>query len=210
MSIRKDFKYYIIKHVVTFPAYYLLNLYAKTIKLSLENKDEIRNNVENSGQVILASWHQRFFGGFYLSRIFNRPISIMISASKDGDFIADVVQQVGWVPRRGSGLRGGKQALRLLVKEIKNRFLCGHIADGPTGPAQFIKRGSSLLRHTQGLRSVLRMYSMNGRGFLTTGIDLWFPNRSVGSKFVLIPSYLCLKALIPNCLMNYAPVSNVK
>ena len=73
----------------------------------------------------------------------------MISRSKDGDFITDVVQRIGWVPMRGSGSRGGKQALRLLVKEIKNRFLCGHIVDGPTGPAHGIKPGLiSLVVHS--------------------------------------------------------------
>jgi lysophospholipid acyltransferase (LPLAT)-like uncharacterized protein len=141
MSIRKELKYHIIKHIVTFPAYYLLNVYAKTIRLTLENEDEIRNHVENNGRVILASWHQRFFGGFYLPRIFNRPISIMISKSKDGNFIADVVQRIGWAPVRGSGSRGGKKALRVLVEEIKNSLLCGHIVDGPTGPARVIKPG---------------------------------------------------------------------
>lgn len=149
MSIRKELKYAIIKHIVTFPAYYLLNLYAKTIRLTLENEDVIRNHIERNGRVILASWHQRFFGGFYLPKIFNRPISIMISQSKDGDFIADVVQRIGWAPVRGSSSRGGKKALRVLVEEIRNRLLCGHIVDGPTGPARVIKPGLiSLASHS--------------------------------------------------------------
>jgi lysophospholipid acyltransferase (LPLAT)-like uncharacterized protein len=149
MSIRKELKYAIIRHIVTFPAYYLLNVYAKTISLTLENDNEVRNHVTNNGRVILASWHQRFFGGFYLPKIFDRPISIMISQSRDGDFIADVVRRIGWAPVRGSGSRGGKQALRTLVEEIKNSLLCGHIIDGPRGPARVIKPGLiSLASHS--------------------------------------------------------------
>ncbi|OPX36365.1 MAG: hypothetical protein B1H13_14690 [Desulfobacteraceae bacterium 4484_190.3] len=141
MSLKKEIKFFIIKHFLTFPAYYILNLYAKIIRLRFENEEEIKNRLENNGRVILASWHQRFFGGFYLPKILGRPICIMISQSKDGDFIADVVKRVGWIPVRGSSSRGGKKALKGMVDEISKTQLAGHIVDGPTGPPRVIKPG---------------------------------------------------------------------
>lgn len=148
MKIRKEIKYLIIKHFVTYPAYYLLNLYANTVKVTLENEEGIVDYLNEGGRVILASWHQRFFGGFYLPKKFNRPISIMISQSRDGDFIAGVVGRIGWRPVRGSSSRGGKKALKKLIEEIKNYQIVGHIVDGPTGPPRIVKPGLiSLAQH---------------------------------------------------------------
>lgn len=148
MKMWKEIKYFIIKHFVTYPAYFLLNLYANTVKVTLENEQGILDYLNEGGRVILASWHQRFFGGFYLPRIFSRPISIMISQSRDGDFIADVVGRIGWRPVRGSSSRGGRKALKILIDEVKNYQIVGHIVDGPTGPPCVIKPGLiSLAQH---------------------------------------------------------------
>ncbi len=150
MNLKKETKYFIVKYLLTFPAYHILNLYAKTMRLSFENEEEIRNHLENNGRVILASWHQRFFGGFYLPKILGMPICIMISQSKDGDFIADVAKKVGWIPVRGSSSRGGKKALRGMVDEVIKTQLAGHIVDGPTGPPHVIKPGLISLAQQSG------------------------------------------------------------
>ena len=148
MNFRKEIKYFILKYLVTYPAYFLLHLYANTVKVTLENEAGIMNYLNEGGRVILASWHQRFFGGFYLPRMFDRPISIMISQSRDGDFVADVMMRIGWRPVRGSSSRGGRKALKMLIEEIKNNQLGGHIVDGPTGPPRVIKPGLiSLAQH---------------------------------------------------------------
>ena len=150
MNLQKEIKFFITKYLLTFPAYYILNLYAKTIRLSFENEEEIRNHMGNKGRVILASWHQRFFGGFYLPKILRRPICIMISQSKDGDFVADIVERIGWIPVRGSSSRGGKKALREMVDEVIKSQIAGHIVDGPTGPPRAIKPGLISLAQQSG------------------------------------------------------------
>ncbi|MDD5723586.1 MAG: lysophospholipid acyltransferase family protein [Syntrophales bacterium] len=150
MSLKKEIKFFFIKYALTFPAYYILNLYAKTVRPGFENEAAVRDHLEKGGRVILASWHQRFFGGFYLPRILGRPICIMISQSRDGDFIADIVERIGWIPARGSGSRGGKKALRALVDEIAKTRIAGHIVDGPTGPPHVIKPGIISLAQNSG------------------------------------------------------------
>ncbi|MBE9547699.1 MAG: DUF374 domain-containing protein [Proteobacteria bacterium] len=110
MSIKKEIKYFIIRNFLTFFAYYALNLYAKTVRVELENEDKLREHLENNGQIIMYSWHQRFLWGFYLPGIFGKSPCIMISRSRDGDFIADVARRIGWMPIRGSSSRGGKKA----------------------------------------------------------------------------------------------------
>ncbi len=150
MNLKKELKFFFIKYFLTFPAYYVLNFYTKTIRLRFENEDRLREHLDRGGRIILASWHQRFFGGFYLPRILGRKICIMISQSRDGDFISDVVSRIGWLPARGSKSKGGKQALRTLIDEIALTKIAGHIVDGPTGPPHIIKPGLISLAQSSG------------------------------------------------------------
>jgi len=150
MSLKKETKFWLIKHFLTFPTYYIINLFARTIKVTYQNHEAITDLLNEGGRVVIASWHQRFFGGFYIPKILRRPISIMISQSRDGDFIAGVVERIGWVPVRGSGSRGGKEALRTLVDDMRGNGLTGHIVDGPTGPPRVIKPGLISLAHLAG------------------------------------------------------------
>jgi len=141
MNLKKEIKFFFIKYFLTFSAYYILNLYAKTIRLRLENEDMIKNHLENDGRVIMASWHQRFFAGLDSPRRFKKTISIMISRSRDGDFAADIAERLGWTPVRGSSSRGGKEALRKMTDSVIKNQVAGHIVDGPTGPPHVIKPG---------------------------------------------------------------------
>lgn len=150
MSIKKEIKYFIIRNFLTFVAYYALILYAKTTRLKLENEEELREYLKNNGRVLIYSWHQRFLWGFYLPRIFGESPCIMISQSRDGDFIADVARRVGWIPIRGSSSRGGKKALQQMIAGIAENRLGGHVVDGPTGPPRIVKPGLVSLAQKSG------------------------------------------------------------
>lgn len=71
----------------------------------------------------------------------------MISRSRDGDFIAEVVQKIGWRPVRGSSTRGGREALQVMIRALKEQNVGGHIVDGPTGPPRVIKPGLITIAH---------------------------------------------------------------
>ena len=108
--IKKEVKFFLIKNLLAYPIYYLLRIYSHTLRFKLENADSIIENFKNGNKIILASWHQRFFGGFYLPKLFGWKIPIMISQSQDGDFIADAVQRIGWAPVRGLKQQKGKRS----------------------------------------------------------------------------------------------------
>lgn len=150
MSIKKEIKYFIIRNFLTFLAYYALILYAKTTRLKLENEEELKEYLKNNGRVIMYSWHQRFLWAFYLPRIFGETPCIMISRSRDGDFIADVAQRIGWIPVRGSSSRGGKKALQWMIEGMIENRLGGHIVDGPTGPPRIVKPGLVIIAQKSG------------------------------------------------------------
>ncbi len=150
MGLAKEVKFFLVRRVLNRAAYWFLQLYAKTIRLRFENVPERLKYLENGGRLVIACWHQRFFGGFYFPRAFQRSPWIMISQSRDGDFIADVASRLGWIPVRGSSSRGGKRALLEMNAMIKENGLGAHIVDGPTGPPRVIKPGLIFLAQKTG------------------------------------------------------------
>ena len=112
---------------------------------------EIEKNILKKKQVpIYASWHQRFFPGISLFAA-RKPISIMISQSKDGELISRAVNNLGWYPVRGSSSKGGRQALREIKKLVHEGYKVGHIVDGPTGPLGVVKPGLLLIAQASGM-----------------------------------------------------------
>jgi lysophospholipid acyltransferase (LPLAT)-like uncharacterized protein len=167
MGAAKEIKYFFLNTLLTSIIFYLLDLYTKTLRVRFEGAEKIQKHLESGGRIIISSWHQRFFGGFFLPRIFRWSPCIMISQSRDGDFISKVVRHIGWIPVRGSSSRGGKKALRVLAEGVIEHRIGGHIVDGPTGPPRVIKPGLiSLARSTDavicpGIVSYENAWAMN-------------------------------------------------
>jgi len=153
MSAAKEIKYFLINTLLTSIIFHVLNLYTKTLRVRFEGAEKVQRHLENGGRVIMTSWHQRFFGGFFIPQIFKWSPCIMISKSRDGDFVARIARQVGWIPVRGSSSRGGREALRAMVQGVNENRIGGHIVDGPTGPPRIIKPG--LISLAQSAKAVI-------------------------------------------------------
>lgn len=150
MNLGKEIKYYLLNNFLTSLAYHVCNLYVKTTRITIEGEAVIREHIEKGGNAIFASWHQRFYGGFYVPRILNLTPCIMISASRDGDFVSAVVSRIGWIPVRGSSSRRGKEALKEMIEGVKKYRIGGHIVDGPQGPPRIVKAGLVTLARQTG------------------------------------------------------------
>ena len=112
---------------------------------------EIEKKVIKKKQVpIYVSWHQRFFPGITLFAS-RKPITIMISQSRDGELISKIVNRLGWRPVRGSSSRGGRDALREIKTLIHKGYRVGHIVDGPRGPLGVVKPGLLLIAQFSGM-----------------------------------------------------------
>jgi lysophospholipid acyltransferase (LPLAT)-like uncharacterized protein len=147
MSAAKEIKYFLINNIFTSIIFALVYIYAKTLRVQLEGHENVQKHLENGGRIIFSGWHQRLFGGFFIPPLFKWSPCIMISQSRDGDFISKIVQHTGWIPVRGSSSRGGMKALRTMVKKVTENHIGAHIVDGPTGPPRVIKPGLISLAH---------------------------------------------------------------
>ena len=123
--------------------YHAIRIYSSSFRLTIVNEDQWQACIRQGGRVMLCVWHQQFFAMIrYCKRYESYRPALMISQSSDGDLIAGVARLSGWYAVRGSTSRGGKQALRILIKHFRKHKLAGHIMDGPRGPIGQVKAGA--------------------------------------------------------------------
>jgi lysophospholipid acyltransferase (LPLAT)-like uncharacterized protein len=136
--------------IMSFIALAMVRIISATYRVKMINP-EIERHVFEKGQIpIYASWHQRFFPGITLFAR-RKPISIMISRSRDGEIVSNIVRLLGWYPVRGSSSKGGRQALSKIKKVAREGYKVGHIVDGPRGPFGVVKPGLLLIAQITGM-----------------------------------------------------------
>jgi len=107
--------------------------------------------------VIFALWHNRLGLCMKVYEKFVRPdrqrdhLAALISASKDGAFLAAILQYFGVQPVRGSSSRRGAQALLELGSWAKRGFDLAVTPDGPRGPCYVVQEGVIALAQVTGL-----------------------------------------------------------
>ncbi len=111
---------------------------------------EIWQELLDSGQpFILTFWH---YNVLYASLSGGRlPMVAMVSPSKDGEFIARIMESKGITTVRGSRSKGGVGAIKGLLKAVRQGLSPVIIADGSQGPAQVVQGGSIIIAGRAGI-----------------------------------------------------------
>ncbi len=106
-----------------------------------------------SSAAIVAFWHGDMLPVW---KYFADTQSVaLISQSRDGGLLADLVGRWGFRTVRGSSSRGGKEALTEIVNAARNGQRVLITPDGPRGPRHVMKRGALLAAHRAGVPLVL-------------------------------------------------------
>lgn len=105
-----------------------------------------------------ALWHNRLLiFPLVLRRFFpNRPGTALISASRDGDLLADAIRRFGYDVVRGSSSRLGASAILQLAEVLASKRDVVITPDGPRGPIYELGPGIIFLAQKSGA-SVLPM-----------------------------------------------------
>jgi lysophospholipid acyltransferase (LPLAT)-like uncharacterized protein len=110
----------------------------------VEGLERARDAVEKAGGgAVYATWHQRM--SYHFHHFGSRHVTMMISRSRDGEYAARVAQWLGFRNVRGSSTRGGSQALKEIIRRMRQGEIGGMLADGPQGPARVAKMGSVIM-----------------------------------------------------------------
>jgi lysophospholipid acyltransferase (LPLAT)-like uncharacterized protein len=98
--------------------------------------------------LVIALWHDELFSIAGYGCVNVQGLMGIVSSSKDGQFVASVMEGLGQTTVRGSSSRGGVRALLKAkrVMETENRMAVFAV-DGPQGPRHEPKDGAIFLAH---------------------------------------------------------------
>ena len=135
-------------HVVSLLGYWIILGVGKTLRWRVIGWDRLESVYRAGKNPIMVFWHGRIFMASYYFR--NRGIVVMTSRHQDGDYIAEVIQRLGYESARGSSSRGSLGATRDALEAVRNGKDIGLAVDGPRGPRYVAKRGPTYIAWKSG------------------------------------------------------------
>ena len=129
----------------------LLQIWARTLRYEIEDHLGAVGRPVNENY-IGALWHNRLLiFPFVLRRFFpNRRGAALISASRDGDLLADAIERFDFDVVRGSSSRLGASAILQLTDVLTSGRDVVITPDGPRGPAYELGPGIIFLAQKSG------------------------------------------------------------
>jgi lysophospholipid acyltransferase (LPLAT)-like uncharacterized protein len=121
----------------------------------------------SASPAIYCVWHNRlalclvpYYG--YVKKHNQTPgMAALVSASKDGGFLAGILECFGVHPVRGSSSRRGPQALLELTSWAERGYDLAITPDGPRGPRYVVQEGIMALAQVTGFAIVPVSYHLN-------------------------------------------------
>jgi hypothetical protein len=145
----------------------LIRAVAVTIRFRLEDRPGVFNNRAPGEKLIFAFWHNRLALSAILRQRYvlrftpEQRMAGMVSASRDGGLLAQVLEHFDIEPVRGSSSRRGGQALRELVSWAESGYDLAITPDGPRGPCYTVQEGVISTAQLTGLPIVPVSYHLN-------------------------------------------------
>jgi lysophospholipid acyltransferase (LPLAT)-like uncharacterized protein len=113
---------------------------AFTWRVRFIGSDYVNDLTEKGKPFVLVFWHGDMLMGWYFHR--NRKYSSLVSKSKDGDILAEILRQWRYIVIRGSSSKGGRDARLQMEKLVRSGQVLVVTPDGPRGPRYEMKMGA--------------------------------------------------------------------
>jgi lysophospholipid acyltransferase (LPLAT)-like uncharacterized protein len=126
----------------------LMRLWFATCRVRVHNLDNFLDPKKTGKPVIASFWHYSIIYFFYFVR--GNRVTAMVSASRDGEYIARLAHQFGYTAARGSRNNKGVEGLKVLFRAIRSGDNCALVADGSQGPPRVAQPGAILLASRSG------------------------------------------------------------
>jgi lysophospholipid acyltransferase (LPLAT)-like uncharacterized protein len=123
---------------ISWAGYLAIRLIGPTLRPSFTYEPGTENEPKTR-PAIYCFWHRCVFPAAYLFR--DHQIRVLTSRSYDGEYIARVIERLGFRAVRGSSSRGAVQSLRELQRELEFDKRVAFTIDGPRGPRYVAKPG---------------------------------------------------------------------
>lgn len=127
----------------------LLWILGKTIKIREEGmKQYSPHQKDKKEEYIYAFWHSKILLSVYFFRNFD--INVLVSQSKDGEYIARIIHNFGFKTIRGSSSHGSLSAAKEMLKVAKTNEDIAITPDGPKGPKEIAQMGAAYIAKITG------------------------------------------------------------
>jgi lysophospholipid acyltransferase (LPLAT)-like uncharacterized protein len=139
---------------------------AATIRFRLEDRSGFFDGAPKE-KIIFAIWHNRLALSAVLYRRYvlkfapERRMAGMVSASRDGGLLSQILEHFGIEPVRGSSSRRGPQALIEMTTWAERGHDLAITPDGPRGPRYIVQEGVISTAQLTGLPIVPVSYHLN-------------------------------------------------
>lgn len=121
----------------------------RTLHATLRVKHVHLENLAEQKQNIIVFWHAHLL--LMLHSKWSGRYVVMISRSRDGEYIASILGHYGLEAARGSSTRGGTAALREMIRATRAGKSIAFTPDGPKGPTRVVKEGVVVAAQATGL-----------------------------------------------------------
>jgi len=124
----------------------------------------LRRLLDRHSPFIVVFWHGRLLYPLRLVQVYRqRRVTVLVSRSRDGEWISQIAQHFGVLPTRGSSHRGGGQGLLEMVRRVQEGYIACVTPDGPRGPRYRVQPGVVTLAHKTGATIVPVTYNAKWR-----------------------------------------------
>lgn len=149
------FKFWLVAQV----AARLVRTMFRTCRVEILRPDLVDKYFNQGRAGIGVTWHRgAIFSLYYFGP---KHPGVLISGSRDGEYLARYLAVMGGIPVRGSSSRGGMTAIKDLAEFLEGgpgRYVATGV-DGPRGPRYVAKRGMIALAAQTGLPVVPLLWS---------------------------------------------------
>jgi len=120
----------------------LLRVWVRTLRFECD-PETLAKLTKSDEPVAVVLWHNRLFLSpeFFRRYRTKRRVYGLVSASKDGAWLAAFYRMIGIHPVRGSSSNFGREAARMLIEKMREGHDIGITPDGPRGPMYAVEPG---------------------------------------------------------------------
>jgi lysophospholipid acyltransferase (LPLAT)-like uncharacterized protein len=139
---------------------FIIRIWFSSCRVTVHNSGFVDVREEQGLPVIASFWHYSVIYILYFQR--RSTATAMVSASKDGDYLAGLAARLGFNTVRGSRNRKGVQALKSMLGAVKKGSNAALVADGSQGPPRKAQSGAVLIASKTGVPIVPIVWSASG------------------------------------------------
>ncbi len=120
----------------------LLRVWVRTLRFEVD-ADTLAKLTKSDEPAAIVLWHNRLFLSpeFFRRYRTQRRVYGLVSASKDGAWLAAFYRMIGIHPVRGSSSNLGREAAKVLIEKMREGHDIGITPDGPRGPMYTVEPG---------------------------------------------------------------------